>query len=41
MTKFELYNEDNAPEASKSTLTKVKGKFGFIPNLAAGMAKQN
>lgn len=29
---------EQAPEASQATLTAVKGKYGFVPNLLAGLA---
>jgi len=39
MSKFELYNEENAPEKSRPLLTGVKKAFGMVPNLFAAMAE--
>ena len=39
MTKFTVYTEATAPEASKPVLQAVKGAFGFVPNLQANMAE--
>ncbi|WP_417655747.1 carboxymuconolactone decarboxylase family protein [Pseudidiomarina aestuarii] len=38
MTTFTLFDDSNAPEASKSLLAKSKQNFGMIPNLHAVMA---
>ena len=39
MTEFTTYTADTAPEGSKATLAAVKGAFGCVPNLQAGMAE--
>ncbi|MBV9078790.1 MAG: carboxymuconolactone decarboxylase family protein [Methylobacteriaceae bacterium] len=39
MTSFTVYTADNAPEASRGTLSAVKQAFGFVPNLQANMAE--
>lgn len=39
MSKFTIYNETNAPEASRATLSAVKSSLGFIPNLMGTMAE--
>ena len=39
MIKFELHTEESAPEKSKPFLAGAKKAFGFVPNLAAGMAE--
>lgn len=39
MSKFTVYTQDNAPEASKPILGEVKKTFGFVPNLQANMAE--
>lgn len=38
MTQFTVFDETNAPAASKSTLKSVKAKYGFIPNLMGELA---
>jgi hypothetical protein len=35
MSRFTVYAQDNAPEASKPILGDVKKAFGFVPNLQA------
>jgi len=37
--KFETYNENNAPEATRSTLAAVKEKYTFLPNLMGALAE--
>lgn len=39
MTDFTLYDEDDAPEASKALLAKSKAAYGMIPALHATMAE--
>ncbi len=39
MIKFESYNLQTAPEASKPSLEKAKNVFGFVPNLQQIMAE--
>lgn len=39
MSKFTVYTQDNAPEASQPILGEVKKAFGFVPNLQANMAE--
>lgn len=39
MADFEIYNETNAPEAARGTLTAAKSAFGFLPNLLGGLAE--
>jgi uncharacterized peroxidase-related enzyme len=39
MTKFELYNESNAPEESQALLKEVKKQWGFVPKLQATLAQ--
>ncbi|WP_372572217.1 carboxymuconolactone decarboxylase family protein [Ruegeria jejuensis] len=39
MTEFKLYDEANAPEASKPLLAGSKERLGFVPNLHAVMAE--
>lgn len=38
MQNFTLHTPENAPEQSKPTLTALKEKFGFLPNVMATMA---
>ncbi len=38
MSDFPLYDETNAPEASKALLEDSKKKYGMVPNLHAAMA---
>lgn len=35
---FIVHNEDSAPESVQPVLAKVKGKFGFVPNILGVMA---
>jgi len=39
MTDFNLYDETNAPEASRPFLKDAKAAFGFVPNLLGTMAE--
>jgi uncharacterized peroxidase-related enzyme len=39
MTDYAIYDETNAPEASRPTLQAVKSKYGFIPNLLGEFAE--
>lgn len=39
MTRFELYNETNAPEGSRAALAETKKGWGFIPKLHAILAE--
>ena len=39
MSDFTLYNQDNAPDASKPLLKKSVDAFGMVPNLHAVMAE--
>lgn len=39
MSDFRFYDETNAPDAARSTLTQVKGAYGLVPGLLAGMAE--
>jgi len=41
MTNFNIYNELDAPEASKATLEKLKKGYGFVPNLLGALAESN
>jgi uncharacterized peroxidase-related enzyme len=41
MSKFEVYTLENAPEASKPILEKLKANVGAIPNLAATMSESS
>lgn len=36
---FKVHNIDSAPEAAKSALKSVQGKYGFIPNVLAELAE--
>jgi len=38
MSDYSIYDETNAPEASRPTLQAVKSKYGFIPNLLGEFA---
>ena len=38
MTEFTVFNESNAPAASKTLLKTVKAKYGFVPNLMGELA---
>jgi uncharacterized peroxidase-related enzyme len=38
MTHFTVFDETNAPAASKATLKSVKAKYGFVPNLMGELA---
>jgi len=38
MTEFTVFDESNAPVASKALLKNVKAKYGFIPNLMGELA---
>ncbi len=38
MSEFPIYDETNAPEAARGTLSGAKAAFGFIPNLLGEMA---
>lgn len=39
MSRYQIHDLNSAPEKSKPILEKVKGKFGFIPNLLGGLAE--
>jgi uncharacterized peroxidase-related enzyme len=39
MTSFSIHTQATAPAASQPLLTAVQGKYGFVPNLLAGMAE--
>jgi uncharacterized peroxidase-related enzyme len=39
MSDFHFYDETNAPEAARGTLTEVKKAYGMVPGLLAGMAE--
>lgn len=39
MADFTIHNEQTAPEASRELLAKMKGAYGFIPNLGGAMAE--
>ncbi len=39
MTKFNIYNETNAPEGSRPFLSKSKAAFGAVPNLLGELAE--
>jgi len=39
VSKFEVYTLENAPEASKPILEKLKANVGTVPNLAATMSE--
>ena len=39
MTNYTIYDETNAPEGSRETLTAIKGGMGFIPNIMGTMAE--
>jgi len=41
MANFNIYNIEDAPEASKPTLESIKKRYGFVPNLLGGMAESN
>lgn len=38
MTEFTIFDETNAPAESKSLLSSVRSKYGFIPNLMGELA---
>jgi uncharacterized peroxidase-related enzyme len=38
MTEFTIFNESNAPAASKAPLKTMKAKLGFVPNLMGELA---
>lgn len=40
MNKFQIHDENTAPETSRETLTQIKAAFGFIPN-AMGMLAES
>lgn len=39
MTKFRIHDLESSPATSREMLEKVKGKFGFIPNMLGAMAE--
>jgi len=39
MQKFTVHTIESAPEGSRQTLTGLKQRFGFVPNVAATMAE--
>jgi uncharacterized peroxidase-related enzyme len=39
MTQFQLYTDQTAPPGSAEVLSKVKERYGFIPNLGATIAE--
>lgn len=39
MADYELYNSETAPEGAQQTLKGIEGKYGFVPNLFAGLAE--
>lgn len=39
MNDYQLYDENTVPDGAQQTLAKVKGGYGFIPNLHAIMAE--
>jgi len=41
MKNYKIYNELDAPEASKATLEKIKKGYGFVPNLLGALAESN
>jgi len=41
MKNYKIYNELDAPEASKPTLEKIKKGYGFVPNLLGALAESN
>ena len=41
MANFNIYNIEDAPEASKPILESIKKRYGFVPNLLGGMAESN
>ena len=38
MTELTIYNEKNAPDASKDSLKVAREKFGFVPNVLGVLA---
>ena len=39
MTRFQIYDDESAPEGSRHSLRLAKAKFGLIPNMMAIMAE--